>query len=72
MTKLHWYKGVTYTGSDWVDSDCGAFVRYASLSKLISANVHIFTDDDIAPLLALREASSADADNTPEAPPCAP
>jgi hypothetical protein len=38
-----------------VDSDCGAFIRYTSLSKLLAANTHIFTDDDIAPLLALRD-----------------
>ena len=49
-----WYKGVTYNGREWVDSDCGAFIRYTSLSKLLAANSHIFTDDDIAPLLALR------------------
>jgi hypothetical protein len=53
-----WYKGVTYNGREWVDSDCGAFVRYTSLSKLLAVNTHIFTDDDIAPLLALRDNST--------------
>ena len=55
MSKLNWYKGVTYNGREWVDSDCGAFIRYTSLSELLAGNAHIFTDDDIAPLLALRE-----------------
>lgn len=55
MSKVEWYKGVAYNGREWVDMDCGAFVRYESLSKLIAANAHIFTDDDIAPLLALRD-----------------
>ena len=59
---MKWYKGVTYNRGVWVDSDCGAFVRYTSLSELLSANRHIFTDDDIAPLLALKDAPEASDD----------
>jgi hypothetical protein len=55
VSTLTWYKGVTYNGREWVDSDCGAFIRYTSLSGLLAANRHIFTDDDIAPLMALRD-----------------
>ncbi|WP_353265835.1 hypothetical protein [Gemmatimonas sp.] len=56
------YKGVTHNGREWVDSDCGAFVRYTSLCELLSANRHIFTDDDIAPLLALKEKEASDGE----------
>ena len=60
-----WHKGVTYNGREWVDSDCGAFIRYTSLSKLLADNTHIFTDDDIAPLLALRDATTPTESEAP-------
>jgi hypothetical protein len=63
---MKWYKGVAHIGGNWVDSDCGAFVRYASLPILLANNIHIFTDDDIVPLLALRDTQQPPTEPTPE------